>query len=105
MPERTAADRAGQHLRALAAGLADHGIDSEVNMSGYRPRLRLHLPGEDLQPDACFEDNVLAAPDADGHWSFWWPWVERISDADSPAKAAEIISGPLKPDDSTDECW
>jgi hypothetical protein len=97
MTGRTADDQAGQYLAALAAELAGHGVDAEVITSGYRPRLRLHLPGEELQPDAGFEDNVLAAPDADGHWSFWWPWIERISGAGSPAKAAEIITAPLKP--------
>lgn len=105
MTGHIADDRADPHLAALARELAGRGIDVEVIRSGYRPRLRLHLPGEELQPDAGFEDNVLAAPDADGRWSFWWPWIERICEAGSPAKAAEIITAPLKPDDSTGDGW
>jgi hypothetical protein len=103
MDDRMAADKAGQHLRALGAELARHGVESDLVTSGFRPRLRLHLVVEDLHPNAAFEDNVVAAPDAAGHWSLWWPWAEQIADADDPVKAAEVICGPLRDDPGTDD--
>jgi hypothetical protein len=95
------ADPGARYLWALHAVLRNHGVESDVITSGYRPRLRLHLSGEDLHPDdAGFEDNVLAANDVNGHWSFWWPWVEEMCAADDPEKAAAIILAPLEEDDS-----
>ena len=103
MYDQTAADTAVQHLRALSAELDKHGIDSDLVTSGFRPRLRLHLVVEDLHPDAAFEDNVVAAPGADGRWLLWWPWAEQIADVDDPAKAAEVICGPLRDDSGADD--
>jgi hypothetical protein len=95
-----AADPGEGYLWALHAVLRNHGVESDVITSGYRPRLRLHLPGEDLHPDdAGFEDNVLATNDVNGHWSFWWPWIEEMCVADDPEKAAAIILAPLWEDD------
>jgi hypothetical protein len=103
MYDKTATDTAVRHLRALGAELAGRGIESDVVTSGFRPRLRLHLVVEDLHPNAAFEDNVVAAPGADGCWLLWWPWVEQIADADDPVKAAEVICGPLRDDPGTDD--
>lgn len=103
MYSQTAADTAVRHLRALSAELTARGIGSDLVMSGYRPRLRLHLVPADLHPNAAFEDNVVAAPGADGCWLLWWPWVEQIADADNPAKAAEMICDPMRDDPGTDD--
>jgi len=101
MSEQTA-DTAVGHLRALGTELDRRGIGSDVVTSGCRPRLRLHLVPECLYPDAAFEDNVVAAPGADGCWLLWWPWAEQIAAADDPAKAAELIAGELDEDPGTD---
>lgn len=98
-----AADLGERYLWALHAVLRNHGVESDVITSGYRPRLRLHLVVEDLYPNAGFEDNVVAAPGADGCWLLWWPWAEQIADADDPVKAAEVICGPLRDDPGTED--
>jgi hypothetical protein len=103
MSGQAAADTAAQHLRALSAELDKRGIGSDLVMSGFRPRLRLHLVVEDLHPNAAFEDNVVAAPGADGCWLLWWPWAEQIADANDPEKAAEVICGPLRDDSGADD--
>lgn len=104
MFDQTAAGTAVRHLAAFSTELDRRGIESDVITTGYRPRLHLHLVAEALHPDAAFEDNVIAAPDADGRWLLWWPWAEQIADAGHPAKAAETICAeldedPRKPDD------
>jgi hypothetical protein len=100
MYDQAAADTAVRHLRVLGAELTGRGIESDVVTSGFRPRLRLHLVVEDLYPDAAFEDNVVAAPGADGRWSLRWPWAAQIAD---PVKAAEVIGGPLRDDPGADD--
>jgi hypothetical protein len=90
------------HLQILHSELLKHGIESDVITSGYKPRLRLNLLWDCLNPspDLTFEDNVLVAKGADSRWSFWWPWIEEICPADAPETAAEIISAPLTEDES-----
>jgi hypothetical protein len=49
---------------------------------------------------ALLNDHVLAAPDADGRYWFWWPWACRIAPADQAAAAADRVIHVLRAADA-----
>lgn len=79
------------HPERLRAELSSRGIRSQVITSTCKPRLRIHVPGPHGGADAEFEDNIVAAAGPDGHWTYFWPWVEEICAADDPVRAAQVI--------------
>jgi hypothetical protein len=89
------ADAAERYLKALHRELRVLGVPSDIITSGTWPRLRLSSRYTGWDADAGFEGYLLAADVAGTGWSYWWPWIQRISPADDPAKAAEIIADEL----------
>lgn len=104
-----AADPAKEYLGRLKGELRKRGVKCELITTGCAPRLRLdiewlaRLSGFE---DSAFEDHVLAAPDGEGQWRFWWPWIEPIGPVDDLASATDHIFnstiGTLTFDEPTD---
>ncbi|GGO26824.1 hypothetical protein GCM10011574_59680 [Microbispora bryophytorum] len=63
---------------------------------GFAARLRsgegssLHLFV--MNPEApVLTEHIMIAPDAEGEWSFWFPWPERIALVTNVTEAADRI--------------
>ena len=80
-------------LDALATELTSHGWTASVmTPRGQIPRLYARNP----EPGAAaLSESIYAQPQADGTWSYWWPWAEPI--AETAAAAAAIIVRVLRP--------
>lgn len=92
---QAAADAAERYLNALHRELHVLGVPSDIITSGAWPRLRLSSRYTGWDADADFEGYLLAANVAGTGWSYWWPWIQRISPAGDPVKAAQIIADEL----------
>ncbi len=100
-------DPAVGHLTALGSALRERGLASTVLTSGFRPRLHV----ETEMAGSCgwhaaeyaFDDNVVAAPWADGTWWFFYPWAERIAPASQLAEAADKVVELLGPEDEDED--
>lgn len=83
-----------EYLTRLGEELRKRGVKCELVTTGCAPRLWLDI---DWPPrlsgfgDPAFEDHVLAARDANGRWTFWWPWIEPIGPADDLSRAADYL--------------
>jgi hypothetical protein len=84
-------EKAVAELQGLRAELGRIGWISQLRARpGYAPSLYVQNP----EPGAtALNEQILAAPQADGWW-FWWSWAERI--AQDPAETAAIISRTLR---------
>ncbi|GEM_PF-1814224 len=80
-------------LDALATELAALGWPTRLHTPhGRLPRLHARNP----EPGAAaLSEYIIARPDADGSWRYWWPWNEPI--ADTAVTAAAIIIRVLRP--------
>jgi hypothetical protein len=90
------------YLIRLSTELHARGITSTLIGSGTAPRLHLALERVTGWKDAAFEDNIVTAPGPDGHWHYWWPWLEPIAPATDPATAADRLAFIIRPHDPGD---
>jgi hypothetical protein len=80
-------------LEALTAEVVAYGWKADLHSpAGRLPYLSVYDPA-----DATAHGDVVAMPDSDsGHWWFWFTWAERITLAENPGVAAEIIVDVLR---------
>jgi hypothetical protein len=81
-------------LEALAGELSRRGFATAVAAGqGPHPCVRVVNKGV-----ARMWEDVYAAPGADGQWSFWWSWADRIGPIGDIEVAAMAIAYVLDPD-------
>lgn len=80
------------YLAALRAELQSRGVTSTIIMTGHARRLHLDIPyPSGHRQDDFFEDNILASPEPDHTWRFWWPEISAIGPVTDIAGAAKHI--------------
>jgi hypothetical protein len=82
------------YLDALAAELTARGMRAVVTTAAPTPAVLVTNPRA-----AVLNERVIAAPDGNGTWWFWWPWAERIAPAAVTADAAGVIISVLRTGD------
>jgi hypothetical protein len=65
------------HLGQLAGKLEGFGFTTELASQISKPYLKVANAAT-----PSLNERVLCQPDADDHWSFWWPWKQPIGSVD-----------------------
>jgi hypothetical protein len=65
------------HLGQLADKLAGYGFTTELIGQISKPYLKVANAAT-----PSLNERVRCQPDADGSWSFWWPWNQPIGSVD-----------------------
>ncbi|WP_405084749.1 hypothetical protein [Microbispora sp. NBC_01389] len=74
-------------LQSLATALEVRGFAARLR-SGEGSSLHLFV----MNPEApVLTEHVMIAPDAEGEWSFWFSWPERIALVTNVTEAADRI--------------
>ncbi len=92
--------------RAATAIAVLDDLASRLAASGWQ--VRLHAPPDRrpmlhvANPSATMLSELVTTEEgSDGRWWYWWSWAERISPADEPDRAAQIIGRVLASHDGT----
>ena len=76
------------YLESLAGELTRRALRARVlTPYGRVPSVRVVNPVA-----TALAENVYAAEGADGIWSYWWSWAERIAVADDVDDAADRVA-------------
>jgi hypothetical protein len=80
--------QATDHLQKLAVELEERRFAVRLRAAGPGRPPRLHV----VNPAApVLAEYVLAAPDCDGRWRYWFSWRQHIAPVNDPIVAAHRI--------------
>lgn len=79
------------HLEHLAAGLARHGLSTQVITGGRRPFVKVANTDTPQLNERVFCDRG-----DDGAWGYWWPWRQPIGSVDDLETVIRKITAVLR---------